>query len=71
MFFWLSKLFWFAAAPTNLLTLMAAAGALLLFTRFRARRAASSRSRRSACWRRALAPFPSGCCGRWRTVSPS
>ncbi len=35
MFFWLSKLFWFVAAPTNLLTLMAAAGALLLFTRFR------------------------------------
>ncbi|MGL4438397.1 MAG: YdcF family protein [Bosea sp. (in: a-proteobacteria)] len=34
MFFHASKLFWFFAAPTNALVLLALLGALLLFTRF-------------------------------------
>jgi uncharacterized SAM-binding protein YcdF (DUF218 family) len=34
MFFYLSKIFWLFAAPTNLLLLVAGLGTLLLFTRF-------------------------------------
>ena len=34
MFFYLSKLFWFVAQPTNALVLLSLLGALMLFTRF-------------------------------------
>lgn len=35
MFFYISKLFWFAAAPANLFVALAVLGAMLLFTRWR------------------------------------